>query len=292
MYIQVRFTGHNRSKPFWVDKDVLYDTYNDVRKFIQRNVDSEIAVHHNIYRRITSSRIFTYQKRFYMLDGWCNKKLPKKDPRRWYGRNKYRCFNCKGSEWAKKGIYIVPGIKTLKREHELKDSSGINPIDKDELRKRILENIFGTLFDNSINYAKSEQNMRINLHAELDDEPMMYIPAKHFLRIIDMYEKYALDHDAMLRRISRVITNSVYGIFPKLVTPAYGFNDDCVPNTFKAHYRIHLINPSGEVIEEYNIDIPTDSADTLCDLLKRCLEMSNADKENLTIDITFIAPKK
>lgn len=292
MYIQVRFTGHNRSKPFWVDKDVLYDTYNDVRKFIHRNVDSEIATHHNIYQRITSSQIFTYQKRFYMLDGWCNKKLSKKDPRYWYGRNKYRCFNCKGPEWAKKGIYIVPGIKTLKREHDLKDSSGINPITRDDLYKRILENIFGTLFDNSINYAKSEQHIKINLHAELEDGPMSYMSAGHFLRIIYMYEKNAREHDDAMKKVSRIISSSVYGLFPKFVNPVYGFDDDYMPATIKAKYRIQLINPSGEIVEEYTTEIFTNTTDTVCDVLKHCLKMSNIDKENLTIDITFIAPKK
>ena len=295
LYVKVRFTGHTRSKPFWVDHQMLLNTYQEVREFIKRNIDSNITRHHNIRRYISSSEIYTYQKRFYDIDGWCNKKLPKKERRInsfWCRKRKYRSFNCKGSEWAKKGIYIVPGIKTLKYDYQLKDKSGINPITKEELYNRILENIFGTFFENSINYAKSEQRLKINLHAELKDGPMMYMHSKHFLRIIRMYEKYALNHISTMQGIYRNISNSIYGMFGNSIVQAYNHMDKDCFRVVKAKYRFQLINTAGKVEEEYESELTTDSKITLCELLKECLETTKVDKENLTIDITFISPEK
>ena len=290
MYIKVRFTGHERSKPFWVEEGILLKTYREVRTFIKENIDKDVERELYIRGRLYTSQIFVMQRKWYDLDGWkVESKWIRKKYRtmpRYFHTKRVSAYNHKGSEWAKKKIFRVPGIKVVQHDYDLTDKSGINLISQDELYKRILENVYGTFFENSINYAYHEQNLKINLHANLPDGPMMYMHAKHFLRIVDMYNKDAIHHSEVYRKMSRMMMNSTFGWLANAIAPTYNFISDYMEFK-KAKYKFQFIDEFGDIQEEYAAELTLSSKVTLTDLIKQCLEESSLSKEHLTIDITF-----
>ena len=219
--VKIRLSNCRSVKPFWAELDDVNSAWKNVLGFIQFYIckDDHISIkrpHHIIN---------LHQLPYWKIDGYTIKSVYEKSRysyKYFYGKRRARkllkaryLVNTKLDHWAAKNIYPVPIPKVITSAAKLKDSSGINLVNKEWIENLLIDKCFGVYYNNTINYAKHIDGWRIHLHysADMPDqtESVGYLDAAQFLRMIYHHWKLAIKKSNAEKALTRLISNSLFG---------------------------------------------------------------------------------
>ena len=286
--VKVRLDGYRKIKPFWVDS---YDANDSIRKITK--------FYTQFFTPYESTRIpiiRTVQTCSWKIDGYEHKKhytKPKiklSKPRRRYYRKLYTknfIVNTKTNEWAEKGIYTVPKLKTICNAQSLKDPSGINKMPKDTFEKIYLKYILGTYFTNSVNYLKVTDNCKVNFYYASNFNNPEPVTPTDFIEIV--YDHYldGLKSDEIFKMCRRIMMNSIFGsVIKYLSRPDSYFMDDMF-NGFGCVKVVHS-DIHKQLESSMMIPLSTTNTDSLMTILRNEVKNNSLTIKDSTFDITFI----
>ena len=275
---KIRLDGFRKVKPIWVDPDKFNEIARLLKTMTRKYLSKGTPMNTYRYPLILLEQTYPWK-----IDGHTRKVSVKKIGK-FYRRKSAYLVNTKLSEWESRGIYNVPRVKVIMRGRQMSDYSGINIASDEKITYYIIDNIIGTYYQNTINYAKYEKKCTVRLFVNNDNEP---IHAKYFIRsLYDAYQRGTEKYSTM-KSLYRLVSNSIYGKIPiisNIVSP-YVFDapSDVIFGSFDITITDHRGGYEYSIISNAFINGET----PLYDIIIEALKENNIDIQDLEIDIRF-----